>query len=373
MKANSIPLTKRAEYIDVAKGFAIIAVVLVHIQFPNYGENFFPFKTILAGGMWCVPVFFILSGFFIKEEKLIKTGSFIKGKIKSIHFFSLYFYIPAILLHNIFIKIGFYSTVADADGRFVSVYNFYAFVKNILAALFFAGRELIVSPLWFTNVLCLAFIGYAILTAGCRKLIIMTDYKKIRFLICLFLASVSAVCSNKYDITIYRISTTASAMLLIATGQYIFQIRKIQFDSWYTFVVTCFFAWQNAVLNGNIHLDSNRFHDIFHLVCGSISSLYIICFISKKIVHTKVGFIFQHVGRNSFYIMALHIVSFKLLTLILTGFGFNKIALHSLTPNVDDNIWLIVGYTLCGIWIPMGFAKIISVIKKKISSTYSIF
>ena len=357
---------KRFEFIDIAKGFAIIAVVLWHIGFAIDEIELFPFKTMFAGGMWHVPVFFILSGFFIKETSILNTLAFIKGKIISVHLVTLCFYIPAVLLHNVFIHCGFYSLSVEYGGKYVTEYALIDFFKQCLLAICFAGREPIVGPLWFAYVLSLAFIGYALLTCICRKIFGPDRYEKIRLVFCVLLAVVSAVLSNKLGLTINRFSNTLVVMLLLSIGQYVFQNAKVSFKSWYALGVALLFVWQSAVLNGNVNLNDNVYKDLFQLICGSICSLYVICFISIRISNTVVGKFIGFVGRKSFYIMALHFVSFKIFALLLNTF-FMPCRIDFLTPNAKDNIFLLAGYMLFGVCVPLLVALIVSKVKKFVS------
>lgn len=96
----------RYRWVDIAKGFAILSVVLLHINYQFYDSKYLPLATLL-GELWHVPVFFLLGGFFLKEERLLQPVSFIKGKIKSLYRLLLYFYIPAVLLHNVLLHLGF--------------------------------------------------------------------------------------------------------------------------------------------------------------------------------------------------------------------------------------------------------------------------
>ena len=59
----------RQDWVDIIKGFAIISVVVGHIAF-NYPDcRLFPVSDIIAW-LWHVPVFFMVGGFFISDEKL---------------------------------------------------------------------------------------------------------------------------------------------------------------------------------------------------------------------------------------------------------------------------------------------------------------
>ena len=157
--AKTSPPNQRYAFVDIAKGFAIIAVVLWHINFANDFNAAFPLKTILGGG-WHVPAFFIISGFFLKEDRLLAPFHFAKSKLKTIYLWTIAIYIPAILMHNFFFKIGFYSSGPNLGySQALQPYTSVDFIKKIIEALLFAGREPIVSPLWFAYVLCLALIG----------------------------------------------------------------------------------------------------------------------------------------------------------------------------------------------------------------------
>lgn len=106
--------TIRSQWVDIAKGFAILVVVLFHINY-NYPDNKLLPVTALFGYAWHVPVFFLIGGFFIKEERLVQPVGFIKGKIKSLYRLLPYFYIPVVLLY---LDIGWYDTVTDYGGKF---------------------------------------------------------------------------------------------------------------------------------------------------------------------------------------------------------------------------------------------------------------
>lgn len=103
---------KRFVYVDIAKGIAILAVVLMHVNF-LFPKLCFVNTSALFGYYWHVPVFFLIGGFFLKDEKLLHPISFIKSKFKSLYRLALYIYLPITLLHNVFFHIGWYSVSED--------------------------------------------------------------------------------------------------------------------------------------------------------------------------------------------------------------------------------------------------------------------
>ena len=91
---------KRIVYLDILKGFAMMSIVLFHIVWEV------PSLKLVRPSlfyMWHVPLFFLLSGFFIKEEKLTSVGGFCKSKFKGLYVKGSYYFIPAVLLHNVFV------------------------------------------------------------------------------------------------------------------------------------------------------------------------------------------------------------------------------------------------------------------------------
>ena len=88
------------------------------------------------GGYGTYLYFFVLGGFFLKEERLIHPISFIKGKIKSLYRLLLYFYIPAVLLHNVMLNIGFYSTSAVYVGKAMTTYGVSETLKELVLSVF---------------------------------------------------------------------------------------------------------------------------------------------------------------------------------------------------------------------------------------------
>lgn len=99
-------------------------------------------------------------------------------------------------------------------------------------------------------------------------------------------------------------------------------------------------------------LNSNRFHDMVHLVVCSWSAMYILAFIGKKIQRGSAGKLIAYIGKESFWIMGLHMVGFHIFTTILNlcGIAFEH---HFTTPNLGNNVILLIGYLILGIGFPI--------------------
>lgn len=91
--------------------------------------------------MVCISIFFVVGGFSLKAEKLCSPVEFIKGKMNSLYRLLLYFYIPAVLLHNVWLNIGFYDTETDYGGKYMEYGGIGQFVRELMLVFLFAGRE----------------------------------------------------------------------------------------------------------------------------------------------------------------------------------------------------------------------------------------
>lgn len=355
----------RSLSVDIAKGISIIAIVLGHINFlyPTWKLV----NTIdLFIYLWHVSVFFLLAGFFIKEEQLVQPMFWLKKKISSLYLKILYFYVPAVLLHNVLIKIGWYSL--ESTDPVISTYSMMDYAKQTVLVICLGGREPIVGAMWFVYVLFMALIGLSIVSWAIKK-IAKTDrqYEWMRFIALLTMCMIAGILSNKYVLTIRRFSNTFTAMLLIYVGKIMYQKMKLSFDNRYFAIVCGLVAFEVACMLGGVALNGNEYKDILQLIVAAPAVLYIIMYIGKHIETNVVGKAVAYVGKESFYVMALHFVGFKLCTLALQGIGYGGANLSDLTPGVGGNILLLFVYAFFGVGFPLlfmwGFRRVKTLIK----------
>ena len=320
--------------------------------------------------MWHVSVFFVIAGFFLKEEKLKAPITFFKNKLRTIYFKTLCFYIPAVLLHNVFIKIGFYSTDIDYYGKIVKTFTGADLAKKIIETVLLAGREPIVGPLWFAYVLFIALIGYSIVSFVIGKFFKDNNYWIAKGLVLFALSMCSCILTNKYSITLNRFSNSISVMFLIYLGQ-LFNIRlKLTYNSWFAFVGSILLFLHGAILSGGIHLNNNDYKNVFHLICAGGGTAYMFLFIAKRISETYLGRIIAIIGEYSFSIMALHLLSFKLCTIILNKYDLFSTQLEYLTPGTGKNYFIALLYLLTGIFLPLIFIRSLEFAKNCVSTFF---
>ena len=63
--------------------------------------------------------------------------------MKSLYSLLLYFYIPAVLLHNVFLHIGFYDTITLYGGKHMTFWEPITFIKELILSCCFVVRDVV--------------------------------------------------------------------------------------------------------------------------------------------------------------------------------------------------------------------------------------
>ncbi len=350
--------TGRCLWVDIAKGIAIIAVVLLHIDHPWPDCELLPLDLLLGNG-WHVNVFFILAGFFLSDAKLSAPKSFIFHKARTLYLPLLCFSIPAVLLHNAFIDIGWYDTSVNYGGKMVAEWGAGDMLRSLASVFLLAGREPILSALWFLCALFLALCGLSVVACVARRY--ARHHYIVVMLVVLFLLGVfSSVLDNVFGFYIPRFNNALTAMWLIYLGHLIRGVMACRFDNlWFASGAFLIF------LSGILLLRQLPFRSFLLQSVIACVALYVVCFVSLKIESAAVGRLVGLCGRDSLYVMALQFVAFRVCTELLNaaGFALNPAALM---PSTGGSILLLSAYLLSGLLLPIAFARLWRCLRDKI-------
>lgn len=349
-------------YVNIAKGIAISSVVLLHLHFYNESK-LCEFIRCLLGNSWHVAVFFLISGFFIKTKELVIPKSFLKKKFAKLYRLLLYYYIPATLLHNALIDIGWYSTIIDYHGKSLYYFSFTDIINHLFQCFVFAGREPILGAMWFVYVLLLAFIGYSFFSWLLSRCIHdNVKYEIVRTIFLMIICMISCTFTERLDFMIPRCSNTITAIWLIHIGYLLKNRFNIEFNNCYLAISSLFIVIHCAINIGGISLNANVYRDVVMLTISTVSALYVICYISQKIENTFVGNFLDWCGKNSFHIMALHLIGFKLGIEVLNSLGAN-IIINTQMPELGHRIDYVIILFFFGILLPLLFISLLRFFK----------
>ena len=346
----------REQHVDFIKGWAMIAVVFFHI---TTGLGFGAWTDFIGRG-WHVPIFFTIAGFYVKNNKLHEPIPFLKRKFQTLYVPATVVYILAILLHNVFVNIGWYpiGTLHPGNGTPFHYFGIKDFSISCAKAILCAGSgELVMGAMWFLYVLLYAFIGLSLLSYGLTK--VVRDEKIVMYtrLILLFaLASISCYLSNKEGYTINRLNQTFTAMLLIETGRIVNQKLRWNYTNIYVFI-GCLLLFIHIILmlEPTPSLAKNSFSDVLSLIVGSSCAIYIWGYLYKNLTNTIFAKCVCRVGKDSLYVMMFHIVGLFLCNTVFEYFGYFSINSPKgmYTYYLCSNPLLIMCYLLMGVGFPL--------------------
>lgn len=113
-------------------------------------------------------------------------------------------------------------------------------------------------------------------------------------------------------------------MWLIYCGYILKNNFHLNFTNKFICLISILIVYHIATIQGGVLLNANQYHDALTLTISSIAALYIVNYISQKIEKNYIGHVLAFCGRNSFYIMGLHFLGFKLGTIILSWIGIKQ-------------------------------------------------
>ena len=115
-------LQSRNRTIDITRGIAIFSIIIGHLRIALINRVVFTFH---------VPIFFILTGYFIRQEPI---GSFVKKKVKSI-------LVPyAVTCIVIILLAGAIALIQDGNSDAFDVMRSWRFVYGAICYLFYWGN-----------------------------------------------------------------------------------------------------------------------------------------------------------------------------------------------------------------------------------------
>lgn len=242
----------RQDWVDIAKGIAIIAVVVGHIGYSWPNTKLLPLSDICVW-LWHVPVFFMIGGFFLKDEKLQSPVTYVKRKVKGLYLPMIYIYVAILLLHNLFIKIGWYDLNVEYYGKYVTWWGIGDFFKHLAEALLCAGREPLLGAMWFGFVLFMALCIMSFTSWIIKKISrgwSSTTYEIARGLVFLSFAIISCTLTKLFGLTIPRFNNTFAAIWLIYIGMLLVQKARITFSNGLIAAGSALLAWHTATVRG---------------------------------------------------------------------------------------------------------------------------
>ena len=283
---------------DIARGLAIITVVLGHLIPSNFIYLFH------------MPFFIALSGFFYKDKYNESINSFLYflvTKFKRLIIPFIFYTIIFELLHNFFINIHVYE-LSDNLQYYHSIWDILINAISHIEDLFRTG--------WFLFVLFFIAILFAMISYLLKKICLNSELY--RLIVVLLLLQLGFYMSFHTWSKFLQIGTICSALVSFYIGYLFSKIQNIKnffnFKN-FLFAFIIFLAF-DILLKKIILIGANQYYNSGLLILLFIISFLFEVSIASFIKSMKIEKLISYIGQNTMPILCLHFTAFKFVSYI---------------------------------------------------------
>ena len=349
--------------ISIAKGIAIILMVIAHAEAPGWLCKFiFEFH---------MPLFFITAGFFFSKKYLTDEATFVKKRVKGLYWPFVKWSVIFLILHNWMFDIGILNEVYGNEHGGVlhpwSAHQIQQNLWNIFTAM--GGYDaFLCGAFWFFRGLFVASILYLILYKVLLYLLPKRAENTTPYLICLVML---LLCGWKTWEGLKVINLVQGGYrdmmgcFFFGVGfifrQYVDSYRRLMAkyytDVWTTllFGIVVFLFSKYLTANMNWRSTFTQFLSLpVPAILGFLMTYNISSWIDKGQNWFKQFLVYT--GDHTLYIFIFHIISYKTVSLLKIwyyGLDSRQIGCHMVIHDhsQEDCFWIL--YTIAGVGLPL--------------------
>lgn len=287
--------SNRIKYIDIARGIAIICIVLGHLGIDSINKIVFTFH---------VPIFFFITGYFINNK--LSIDDFISNKVKTL-------IVPYVCTCTVIILLGTLKSgvfqgaevAKETAGKWIYA-SFYGAGDTYFRPFYIKA----IGAIWF---LLATFWGSIFL----RSTLNMKKRNRIAVILVLF---VIGYWSRELCWFPFSIQAGCCATLFMYIG-YLFQdikkaVQELSTETKIGISILALTVWLSFIKNFQsfwlVHCDIGRgVIDIVGCICGCYIIMLISSFIEKHTRH--ISNVLAFVGKYSLFVLCIHIVELNLI------------------------------------------------------------
>lgn len=353
-------IVNRNQTLDVLKGIGIILMVVGHSGPPEcLNDLIYTFH---------MPLFFIASGWFFREQNLEDCRGFALRKIKNIYWPYLKWCFIFLLLHNVFYSIGVLNSSYGADGTVSHFYNIKEFVANAFNFTFrmTSYEGYLLGAYWFVRSLlwgCLLLCFCSVLMSKITKL---KERNCILTVAAVFGIFGGALSGLNILIPFWPQGGYREMMAVFFLGMG-YMLRKQEWWKSQCFLISSMIIIPLSLSIEPTSLSTSPTFVMWLLIpFTSLAGYSIVYKLSHFIAQRqkKIAIVLSYIGRQTFYIMTFHFLMFKpasLLKAYICGLDLRVVGCHPVIPP-DDNNWYWMVYSLTSIILSITMAQIIECI-----------
>lgn len=326
----------RNAQIDIIRGIAIILIVLGHTNSP---ASHFVY-------LFHVSIFIFVAGFLWDSNDSKNWDNyfiFLKKKIKRLYFPYVFANILGVLLNNVLLNIGWYTS---ANHIYFSTYDV---IFNLFKVLMFNNDTEIFGASWFLRLLFSISVLYGLFD------VIIRNFDKSKQFVIRWLFSIVMLLSGfilcKYNVNLVILDISfLTCFVFFNFGR---EVRNLKLNIStakkflifiFTFAILLFF---NQI--GTIEISKNIYTSVFFFLIVSFSGwlcLYELSYFIEKVSYLKKMLVY--IGKNTMPILLLHFIAFKIGSILLS-----LLFSRNLNFVMYKNGYWWIFYTFIGVFLPL--------------------
>ena len=347
---------KRSPYIDILKAIGIISIVVGH---GTNGNVPLPFSIVSFVYTYHLMIFFFTAGFCFKSSDAATPFAFIGKRLKGILPLYVIYNLIFTFLHNVFVYMNVLPNL--------TLYTPGSFLYSFFNSFTLSTAETMLGAFWFLPVLLFAELFFVLIFHFAEKL---GHHGKYLHLLAFCSSAIVGIILNHEG---YYLSYHMQTSVLALPVMYVGYCLKNHIDT-----VKKYCTWWGGLISAAIIvLILNKTLLFIELSVNSIMSpllFYPVTFLGLYFCMSLAALIeknsftqnlFSYIGKNSFHIMALHFICFKIIDFVYYhAVGFSEPSILQQFPS-SFPIWPV--YYLGGTFLPLGivwlFYKVRNTIK----------
>ena len=350
-------ITTRDSCVSMAKGIAIVLMVLAHARFSHYGGVYI--------NMFHMPLFFFMSGYCFKEAYLDDFLTFSKKRIQRAYWPYVKWSLLFLLLHNVFFALNIYNNEFGFRGVTSQLYTVKDFLtRSLLIIGSMSGEEQLLGGYWFLHsYFFAAFISFF-------TMVLFKNHLQYIVVGGAFLLIASLVCSMLgLRIPYYIEPREILASAFIVTG-FAYKRSGWRLEEKPIVILIGAIIVAIGVKYWPCNMLSLSWQRIVPYYLSSLAGILMVFGFCKFICGFKMmAKAWSYVGDRTLDILTWHFLSFKVVSLVIISVYGITISRLSEFPVIEEYAyrgWWVL-YLFVGVLVPLLIEGVVSKIKKRIS------
>lgn len=328
--------------VSIAKGIAIILMVLGHAQCPEAINSYL--------GMMRMPLFFFMSGYCFKEKYLDNSFPYMKRRVTGIYWPYLKWSLFFLMIHNLCFYANIYSDEYGFHGRTSILYTTSDYIQHAISIVTkMQGHERLLGGFWFLKSL---FVGSFIFYVTRR--VVHSPYISIPLLMALtvFLSFLNW----KIPYFVIGARETLGALFLMVGHVYKTYNFKVHQNNYFVVLALVF------VGIGSIYwpttMRSFTYINVMPYALTSIIGTLALFKVGIFVANSTESLVFRfldYVGRYTFNVLTWHFLSMKLVSLVIIyiyGLPIKQLAEFPVIESYAHEGWWMI-YFIVGVSVPV--------------------